>query len=302
MAKKFNPHPEVRRYISQNGMTSTPRNLSILLQLRTLLSSSTGMLGTLVIILTLTLSNVGLNDEFSDIFGFSNSRYVDGIVKEVNETNTEINDRTVMVVDFEYEVDGIQFQNFSFKTAYRPRVGSQVVIEYSPSDPQTSRIKGATLSMAGKGVLIPIGVYLIICLLFLRSYFKTFHKLDLLKSGHFSSAKLESEESTNVSVNEQTVMKLTYSFSRNGITSKYVVKTHNTTLLTDEEEEIILYNPKSMAKVSATLLDELPKGLAIKNDGTWYYKGLNLFSYLTQPILGGISGGFLSIFIYLFLK
>jgi hypothetical protein len=67
----------------------------------------------------------------------------------------------------------------------------------------------------------------------------------LLRHGKVSRAKLKSVEATNLSINDQPVMKLTFAyFDEMGQDHTFVLKTHEPQDLEDEPTEAILYDPE----------------------------------------------------------
>jgi hypothetical protein len=297
-------HPEIRKFIEDNGYEKVPRGIDTKTKLTIFLGGGKLFSLTLVAILTLAFAIAGIGDEITDIIHFGTVETTKGTVTGGGELNMEINERTVCVVDFKYTVNEIEYTGFSYKTEYYPSKGSVVNIEYVPNKPHISRIKGASYSMAGKGSLIPFGIYFIIVLFFLNSQRKCFSHFRLLKNGYFALAKLIEKKETNMSVNYQRVMKLTYAFdSHEGHSKAYTIKTHEISKLVDESKEILLYDPNAKGKVHGLLIDELPAKLSIKpiGNGLWTTKNFGM-GHVTSSIIGGfLLGMFLSIFIYVFL-
>jgi hypothetical protein len=103
---------------------------------------------------------------------------------------------------------------------------------------------------------------LVILVIGLRLGFK---RVRVLSNGKLASGKLVDMKPTNTKINNQTVHLLRFSFEVDGQEHMCLAKTHRTHLLTDDEEEQIIYNASNPAR--SMPVDLLPSGLEAQDDG-----------------------------------
>lgn len=294
LSGNLHQHPEIRQYISEHGNEATPREISLYALAVSYLGSMSCMLVILLFMFFKFVPMQDLNDIYIDNFGFSKTEKTTGIVVKTGKAKDGMN-----LVDYKYTIEGVRLTGFSFYKGTIPMINSSIIIEYVPNDPALSRIEGGNYSMGILSKKIFFGVLFVLGGLFFYFTFRFIKRLLLLRNGHFTMAKLISMKKTGASVNYQTVMKLTYSFKANGQSRDYTIKTHEVSNLTDEAEEIMLYQPNSYSHFDMLLIDELPANLSIKNvnNGVWIIGDLNFLSLLGKPFWGLIIGWFASNFL-----
>jgi hypothetical protein len=189
-----------------------------------------------------------------------------GIVERVQESSASENETAIFEVSYTYFDNlGRQQSGTSYSTG-APGVGARVTVEYLTGFPSISRVEGMRRKPFGPFALISI-LFPLIGLGFLYAGIKYGLKANrLLKQGRIAFGKLISSEATGASINDQPVIKLTFSFTANdGEEYEAIAKTHEPEDLRDEEEEPLLYDEKDPSY--AVLLDDLPGSTAFDPSG-----------------------------------
>jgi hypothetical protein len=191
---------------------------------------------------------------------------VEGTTTSWRELSLSINDVTVYETSYAYVVDGRTYSGTSYETGYYVPSGQRLPVEYRPSNPSVSRLQGMRASPTGVVIafvfLIPI-IGLALARAGLRSGLR---RRRLLSEGVLAHGTLESDEATNVQVNNQPVRRLTFAFSAaSGGTYRVVANTHEVARLLDDAQERIVYDPRHPA--DATTVDDLPGHPAIDARG-----------------------------------
>jgi hypothetical protein len=168
------------------------------------------ILGTGMIFFWIVLFNVDL----SFVYYTGKVERVTGTITDSSETNVSINDETVIVNSYRFiATDGRPFEDFSYATGRWFRDGDPVVIEYPAGKPQLSRIQGTSRKLFGPlGLLFGIGPAAGLVFAYLRMR-KILHIKYLLQYGKLSTGILVDKETTNASVNDNPVYKLTFAFT-----------------------------------------------------------------------------------------
>ncbi len=143
----------------------------------------------------------------------------------------------------------------------------------------------------GPGVF-PVLIALIfpaVGILFLLNALKrNFKTVDLLTNGKFSSGKVINQEKTNVSINEQPVIKYTVRFKAdNGRQYEVSSKTHHYDRIGDESEEKVLY--LSADPSWGEIFDSIPNRPEFLPDGSIKPPHWSKLFSLIVPSLGLIS-------------
>ncbi len=196
-----------------------------------------------------------------------NGKIVTVEVKVTNtfETNASVNEASVYENHYKFiDENGIEFEEFSYSTGSKVYKGDKVLIEYPEGKPQYSRIKGMRREMFGPFVLFVAIFPLIGLLMILIGLRKYSHTIKLLKNGIISKGKLISKESTNITINDSPVYKLTFSFKdKSGKEYKVSENSHESHLLEDDDEEELLYLEENPEK--AIMVDSLPGAVSINS-------------------------------------
>ncbi|HMA64387.1 MAG: hypothetical protein ACM31E_04815, partial [Fibrobacterota bacterium] len=196
---------------------------------------------------------------FNDFLISSNSPVTEGIVTSMETTSSSVNDQMVIKYFFTFTTDKtgkISGHSFSEKEPYTE--GQTVTIQYCKSNPHIAVIKG---TRTGE---IPAWIILIMAPFFLvgsiMSYFAIrggLRHLHLITDGVMTKGKYLRRESTNVSINDRPVYKMFFSYKTpDGRSFEMFSKTHQPERLTDEAEEMLIYDPSIPEK--AVAVDSLP--------------------------------------------
>lgn len=219
----------------------------------------------------------GSNSDTSFIHFAGESQFTKGHVVEVEETNVEINERSVWANFYEYhDAFGNEYERKAFTTGIFMRVNEEVIVEYPTSSPQYGRIPGIRSAAFNRWFLLMWMLPLIGLSLVYIGIRRGFNDFILLKTGEIANAKLINKEATNTTVNYQRVFKLTFEYqTRDKKSYRKVIKSHKTEHLEDDEFERLLYDPKKPNK--STLVDDISGSPVIDSYG-------RLNSILASPV------------------
>ena len=201
---------------------------------------------------------------------------IEGTITEIVETSMEINEETVYEYRYRYIINDKRYEGASSGFYGEYQVGDQAVITYSVADQARSRLAG--LSIWSPVMWLP-AIFPLIGLGFMAvGIRKAIKGARLLRHGVPAIGTLISRETTNATVNDQTVYKFTFQFQTDMYSSHTVVaKTHVTERLAGEPDlggsngpdgeirEPLLYNPSNPD--DAVLLDDLPGGPRLNHQG-----------------------------------
>jgi len=189
-----------------------------------------------------------------------------GIVESIQPTNASENEVPIYEVSYSYFDNLGRQQNGSSYTTGGSGVGARVTVEYVTAFPGFSRIEGMRREIFSAWAAFPI-IFPLVGLGFLYAGIRYGLKANrLLTEGKIAFGKLISTEGTNTYINNQPVLKLTFSFKADdGDDWEASAKTHEPGDLRDEEQEPLLYDPKDPS--SAVLLDDLPGSTEFDSSG-----------------------------------
>lgn len=236
-----------------------PRAVSLLLRLKLLLGSS--------MFSTIGWAFTGMGFCFAWIFvgqsqaallfsPIDDPRITQGTVLEVGASNFSENEREVWKARYAYSVEGVPFEGEAYAYNVPFNRGDEVAIEFDADHPNRSRIPGMRRRAFGYGVLFVL-IFPLVGLIFLSIGLKRKLRLmRLLQVGEFTVGRLSAKEATNVTVNDNPVYKLTFTFlDDRGMERHTTVKAHELDRFTDDEEEPLLFD--SRQPNVASLLDEV---------------------------------------------
>jgi len=188
-------------------------------------------------------------------------------------TSVRINDTQVYETSYSFRsADGYDVTGASYQTGGYVDAGELVTVEYLPSRPTESRIRGMRASVAGLGIAFVFIFPILGLALAIRGMRNGLRVRRLMSTGQLALGELKSKEPTNTRINNQRVYRYTFAFdAAGGGTYEVVGKSHRTAALEDEELERIVYDPRSPTE--ATLLDELPCRPGISAQGNFRTEG-----------------------------
>jgi hypothetical protein len=114
---------------------------------------------------------------------------------------------------------------------------------------------------------------------------RNFKAVDLITNGKFARGKIIEKRPTNTKINEQTVYEFTIEFvADNGRTYQVKSRTHHLPLLTDEEEELVLYAPADPSL--GVIFDAIPNAPKFVGNGEIAPPRIMQYFNLILPALG----------------
>ena len=197
-----------------------------------------------------------LNADFS-FATFRDFATADGKVTSVESTGASENDVNVKANHYEFSVAGRTYRGRSYSTGDEVAAGEDVTVEYDEGNPERSRIEGMRRAIFGPAVAL-VNIFPMIGLLLLIPATRSGLKRNrLLREGMLAQGKLVGKRPTNMTINDRTVMELTFEFTaRDGRPYTAKARTTDTARLEDEATEPLLYDPTDPKR--AYVLDEAP--------------------------------------------
>lgn len=222
----------------------------------------------------------------------------EGILLEINETSSEINDEYVYEYVFSYNVNGQSLRGESNATFGGETEGNFVNIEYKSDDPIRSRIIGMTTEMFPGWVALIVLIFPLIGFFVLFFGFKENLKaLQLLRNGSFARGKMLSYEATNTSINDETVYAYKFEFSARNKMYVAECKTHLTERVEDEETEKILYYEAD--PTFNLVYDAMGAAPEIDRFGKIKQSNILALKVLVSTVIGLLINGLLFFFMYM---
>lgn len=167
---------------------------------------------------------------------------------------------------YEFEANGRTVPGASFETGQSHSPGQAVSIEYAPDQPEISHIQGLRTSPMGPAVLFVLVFPLVGGIIAAVRFVRGLRTLRVLRCGKQARGKLVEKHPTNTRINNQTVYRLVFEFAdESGNTHRAEARTHQTSRLEDDADELLLYDPGHPEQ--ARLLDELPCAPRLEGDG-----------------------------------
>ncbi len=209
----------------------------------------------------------GGHSDTSFIYFTGEIKTTTGRVIESEETNMEINDRTVWLNTYEYIDDnGFEYLRNAFTSGYGMRSNQEVTVEYPVDYPEYGRIPGKRSAEFSSWLLLSYLLPLIGLSLVYLGIRRGLRDYKMLKSGSITKAKLIQKKATNTKVNDSRVYALTFEFkAHDQKTYQKIIKTHHTAQLEDDEFERLFYDPSNPNL--STLVDDLTGNPEIDDNG-----------------------------------
>lgn len=189
---------------------------------------------------------------------------VTGEVTGWRETSFSVNSQPVYETTYTFEAYGVRTEGASFATGRYRSSGETVLVEFVEDDPSVSRLEGFRTTPGGVAVVMTFLFPAIGLGFALFGMWKGWRMRRLLSIGRLTRGTLVSKESTSTQINNQPVMKLTFTFEAEGGGSfEAVGKSHRPESMEDEATELIAYDPVEPAR--CVVLDE--SGYQPRSDG-----------------------------------
>ena len=171
----------------------------------------------------------------------------EGVVSVVAPTNMSENDQIIYEAEFTFIHDYREYVGKSYSGGRIYGETQAVWVIYDEDDPTRSMIKGSRRAPFGYSVAFILIFPLLGAIFIVYQFIRNQRFLKLLKLGVFSLGKQVNKEPTggSITINNVTypIYKYTFEFLVKGIARQAICKTHQTNLVEDEEEEIVLYDP-----------------------------------------------------------
>lgn len=213
---------------------------------------------------------------------------VEGRVLRLEPTNVRVNDRDVVAVHFEYQLGDRPHRGVSYTSTAAPAPESVVPVEVVRGQPRHARIRGLRTAMfpsfAAFVLIFPaIGAAFVLVGLWLGA-----RKVRLLRHGKLARGRVVDAQPTNTKINNQRVHRVTFAFVDGaGRERTAVLRTHRLHAISDQADELLLYDPAGPGIVAWDLLPSRPE---VDRDGHFEAVGLGrLVPVLLPPTLVAVA-------------
>lgn len=249
-------------------LQTRPRRLGLTNQLR-FIAEGPGSIAILVFLFGVAIMGwIGTLEFFAVRIMMINAESVPGQVVYVDETSMSVNEEYVYKTGFRYQVDGSVYNSFSYDVGGRYDTGAEVTVVYSRFNPAISKVKGLDYSFLGWFHLIPAFIFLIAFLQVIWGMSRWLLWGRLLVQGKAAEAVLTSQKESGLRINDVPVVEYIFTYQDDdGDDHQHKVSTHLPEKITDEDSEIVLYDPNRPEK--AFLMDEMPFGVSLAEPGRW---------------------------------
>jgi hypothetical protein len=173
-----------------------------------------------------------------------------GVVTAVEETNASENGGRIRGVHYSYSVNAAAHDGVSYVTGETDfEAGSLVIVEYLVRDHSKSRIEGMRRGMFGPAVLFVLIFPLIGLGITLGALAWGMRRGLLLVRGVAVFAKFKETRTTNTRVNKRPVYEVIHEYrTLDGELHESSTRTTDVDALTDDHEELLLYDPARPAR------------------------------------------------------
>jgi len=207
------------------------------------------------------------SDWSGPMFALMDTDRATGTVVAVDYTNASENDAPVYQITYSFvAASGGRVEALAYSTGYAPDPGQRLAVTYLRSQPDVARVEGMRRTTFGPlaaiaGIFPLIGA--VMAAFGLREGWKANR---LLGTGRLAFAKVTSVQPTNTTINNRPVMAVTLTFrAQDGASYEVISKTIAPERLTDQAEELVLFDPDD--PTYGTALDSLPGSPTIDNAG-----------------------------------
>jgi hypothetical protein len=246
---------------NQTFIPVSGRELPLVLKIQVIWGGVTGIIGLVLLMFSIFFIVVMAQfASFNDFYLSSNSPVTEGVITATEKTSSLVNEQRVTKYFFKYTTQKTgRISGCSFSEKNSLSEGEAVTIQYNKGNPRIAVIKGTRTGEMPVWILLSIAPFFLVGLL--SSFFSFrggLRHLYLLANGVMTKGKYLRRESTNVSINKRPVYKMFFSFkTRDGRLFEMFSKTHQPERLTDEAEELLVYDPSNPQ--NAVAVDSLPR-------------------------------------------
>ena len=198
---------------------------------------------------------------------FGPMQVANGVIETSERGGASEGDVEVHVMTYTfYDQDEVQHLGKGYATGWSQPAGSEVSVEYPAGFPGLSRIDGMRRSTFGYAATFVI-IFPLVGLGFVWFGIRRGRQWNrLLRNGELALGRLIGKTATNTTVNDRPVYRLRFEYVTERGQQAYIeARTSLTERLEDEEEEILLYDPRSPDQ--GVLLDQLPGAVAMDAEG-----------------------------------
>lgn len=173
------------------------------------------------------------------------SMRTNGVVTAVEDTRASENRRHIWRVRYHYSVSAEAYDGASYSSGGSDHaIGDLVIVEYLKRDHSSSRIEGLRRGMFGAGVLFVLIFPLIGAVITLIALRFGARRSEILVRGIAVFARYKETRPTNVTVNRRPVYEVIHEYrTLEGEVREASTRTTDVDALTDDSEELLLYDP-----------------------------------------------------------
>ncbi|AZQ61144.1 hypothetical protein EI427_02590 [Flammeovirga pectinis] len=217
--------------------------LSLLKKLRVLMNGTQGLLSAIVFTIGCGTALYSFNhidfDEY--IYLSSNTATSSGVILDVYQTSSIVNDEYVYRYDYEFELDGISYYWSSYNAGYGIEVGDKVKIEYNIDKPEVNRIAG--MSNTNSLIFFYLIPFIIGLIWFSINVFFGRRKLDIIEHGVLTDGRYLRNEMTSMEINDKRVYKYFFSYKDDDNEEhELTIRTHSPEFLFYNKSDNIIYH------------------------------------------------------------
>jgi hypothetical protein len=228
------------------------------------------------------------SDWSGPMFAMMDTDRATGTVVSVDYTNASENDAPVYKITYSFvAANGRKVEARAYVTGYAPDAGQRLAVTYLRSQPDVARVDGMRRTTFGPLAAIA-GIFPLIGAVMVAFGLREGWKANrLLGTGRLAFAKVSTVVPTNTTINNRPVMAVTLTFrAQDGASYEVTSKTNAPERLTDQTEELVLFDPDDPTYGAA--LDSLPGSPTIDNAGALRLSGSPLIC-LTVLALPGLT-------------
>jgi len=211
-----------------------------------------------------------------------------GEITKVEPTSNHENERTIHRVHYEFTDERSVLRNGVGYSVDPPSVGARRRVDYEGRDPALSALEGTREKPFDWSVIPLVALFPIVGLGFAGPQLRRgLRKLRALRYGVETLGKLVQKNEMNMSINERTIMALTFEYEVDGVKYRATEKVLDTSTLEDDPLERMLYDPRD--PTLATTLDNLPGSPTITSDDEIAWKPSVAFHVLLLPAIFAVE-------------